>query len=126
MAVADGGERGMAAVVQALRMAVPFGATLTVLVTGSIRQGDDPQWRDRARATIDRARAWGREQGTPVGGMVLCGTAAAVILDAAREIGADLVVMPKDRRDGLLDFLAPSLSARIAASLNCPVLAVGG
>ena len=126
MAVADGGERGMAAVVQALRMAVPFGASVTVLVTGSIRQGADPQWRDRTRASLDRARAWGREQGTPVGGMVLCGGAVAVILDAAREVGADLVVMPKDRRNGFLDFLAPSLSARVAAGLDCPVLTVGG
>jgi nucleotide-binding universal stress UspA family protein len=106
-----------------LGLAAVAGADMILLVAGGFRDGAGFAGREEARAAIARAKAWGRDRGVAVSGMALGGAVAPAIIDAVRETGADLVVMPKDRR-GVLGFLLPSVSARVAASLDCPVLTV--
>lgn len=52
------------------------------------------------------------------------GSVAGEILAAADSIAADLIVMPTDGRSGVLDALRGSITERVVAQADCPVLAV--
>lgn len=54
------------------------------------------------------------------------GGPAAVILEVAQEIGADLIVMGTHGRTGLRRLLMGSVAERIVRTAPCPVLAVRG
>ena len=50
------------------------------------------------------------------------GEPAGTIAQSAAEVGADLIVMTTDGRDGLLDALRGSTSERVLRKAHCPVL----
>jgi nucleotide-binding universal stress UspA family protein len=52
------------------------------------------------------------------------GSVAEEILAAADSLAADLIVMPTDGRNGVLDVLRGSFTERVVAQASCPVLAV--
>ena len=56
--------------------------------------------------------------------MVRVGSPAAEILDAARELGADLIVIPTHGRAGLPRLVLGSVAERVIRESNIPVLAV--
>ena len=52
------------------------------------------------------------------------GEVIAAILEDARQIEADLIVMSTDGRNGFLDALRGSHSERVVRQSQCPVLAI--
>ncbi len=62
--------------------------------------------------------------GVPVRALILTGTPEEAILGAARDCGADLVVMGTHGRTGVSRFFLGSVAARVVAAAPCPVITV--
>jgi nucleotide-binding universal stress UspA family protein len=82
--------------------------------------------RQRAEAEADAAHKAGlmRLEGVDCDTRIVEGTPAQAIVDAARELGADLVVVGHHRGKGLQRVIAGSVTDRVIGSLACAVLVV--
>jgi nucleotide-binding universal stress UspA family protein len=76
--------------------------------------------RARADAALEKAlREAGVEQAQR---RISTGDPASEILDVAREIGADLIVIPSHGKTGLLRWMLGSVAERVVRRATCPVL----
>lgn len=82
--------------------------------------------RVHAHKQLDRLVARARTAGVRADSRLLEGIVHAEIVQAARRIGADLIVMGTHGRTGLAKALLGSVAARVIASAPCPVLTVRG
>jgi SulP family sulfate permease len=80
----------------------------------------------RARAEEDIAEKLGllRVEGIDCTGMIAAKAPDLAIIDTAREIGADLVVIGNDQRKGLSRKIAGQTTDRVVVGLDCAVLVV--
>ncbi|HYL39026.1 MAG TPA: universal stress protein [Bryobacteraceae bacterium] len=83
----------------------------------SLVEGLQEAAEDTARTAADQLRAFGLNA-TP---RVLCGDAKAIIVDQAREIGADFVIVASRGTTGLTRFLLGSVAAAVARFAPCSV-----
>ncbi len=77
-----------------------------------------------ARERLDQLVRECREEHADVEGSVRTGTAFVEIIDAAREAGADLIVMGTHGRTGLRQLLIGSVAEKVVRKSPCPVLTV--
>jgi nucleotide-binding universal stress UspA family protein len=74
--------------------------------------------------TLDQLVAAAKSKGIAAEKRVLAGDAEDVIVDAARDADADLIVMGTHGRRGISRVFLGSVAARVVASAPCPVLTV--
>ncbi|MEO5336279.1 MAG: universal stress protein [Magnetospirillum sp. WYHS-4] len=122
----DGEEHSIMATVYAHYLAKLAGAKLTALVVGNEESQTLPAWRQEADAVLARIHGWSRREGIAGNGLIRFGHPHQAILDAASEIGADLVVMGSHGRAGLSRILQGSVSDKVVAGAACPVMIVRG
>ena len=81
---------------------------------------DQPALESQLSQWIEPARAAGVEADT----MVLSGSPAAIILDSARTLPADLVVMGSHGRAGVERWMLGSVTEKVVRQAACPVMTV--
>jgi len=133
----DFSDHSEAAVTYAAQLAERLGASLNLLhvvedpvATGAwgsdLQVPDLPRIREHiARASEERLKTFADTVGTggaPFVTTVLVGRAHDAILDCAREIDADLIVMGTRGRSGLAHMLMGSVAERVVRHAACPVL----
>jgi nucleotide-binding universal stress UspA family protein len=73
---------------------------------------------DAPPVTTPHVSGWSWQQTTKQGNVI------DLILETAREVNADLIVMPTDGRNGFLDAFRGSHSERVLRQAPCPLLAI--
>lgn len=122
----DGEEHSILATVYAHCVAKLAGAKLTALVVGSEEARNVPAWRAEAEKILGRVHEWARREGLEGEEMIRHGQPDLAILEAARDRGADLIVMGSHGRAGLGRILLGSVSEKVVAGASCPVMIVRG
>jgi nucleotide-binding universal stress UspA family protein len=79
---------------------------------------------ETARAALAREVAILRERGVRARSRISEGTAAAVIVETARKVPVDLIVIGTHGRTGLSHVLLGSVAERVVRTAQCPVLTV--
>ena len=120
----DGSRSGDAAAVAAARIAHCCGNPVTVV---SAKVPSHSQARQaEAQQTVDRIVRHLHSEGLQADGIVEHGDAHDVIVNAARNCGADLIIMGSHGRTGLGRLLLGSNSERVIGQAACPVMVVKG
>jgi universal stress protein A len=78
-----------------------------------------------ARTHLEARRAAIAHAETSVVAAVRMGHVAQTIIDYAKDVGADLIVMGTHGRTGLAHFIIGSVAERVVRLAPCPVLTVG-
>lgn len=130
----DSSDQAGWAVDAAGRIARDAGAKVTLLHVAGIPVGVGPEMAyippppgsaSREDATDLLARAAERiPEGVECGQIVYEGDPARHIVDAARELGADLIVMGRHARGGIARFFLGSVAEAVVRQAHCPVLTV--
>jgi nucleotide-binding universal stress UspA family protein len=120
----DGSRSGDAAAVAATRIAHCCGNPVTV-VSAQVPGHSDARQAE-ARQIVDRVVGHMKAQGLEADGLVNRGDAHTVIVSAANERAADLVIMGSHGRTGLGRLLLGSNSERVIGQVTCPVMVVKG
>ena len=84
----------------------------------------DAKLRDAAAQQLERFVRVARERGVRCRSMLLIGVADEAIGEAAKEQGADLIVMGTHGRTGPARFFLGSVASRVTSTAPCPVLTV--
>jgi nucleotide-binding universal stress UspA family protein len=79
-----------------------------------------------ARTQLSELAAKLKARGVAVRTLLTLGTAHQVILDSAKKLKADLIVMSTHGRTGLSHVLIGSVAERVVRTAPCPVLTVPG
>ncbi len=133
----DFSEPSLNALAYACGLAKRFGATLTVLhvvepvyvaepymgVAPEVGRFLDEEIRN-AKTILTRIEADRRKQGLRVRSLVVAGPPALLIVDTARDTGADLIVMGTHGRTGLAHAFIGSVAEKVVRTARCPVLTV--
>ncbi|MBI5212485.1 MAG: universal stress protein [Nitrospirae bacterium] len=78
----------------------------------------------RVRANVERVKEMAREQGVEIETLAMVGRRYEMILKAAREKNADIIIMGTYGRTGIERLLMGSVSERVVGLSQCPVLVV--
>jgi universal stress protein A len=78
--------------------------------------------RRKLQPSLDEAE----KAGVAARGLILTGAPEEAIIGAARDCGADLVVMGTHGRTGMPRFFLGSVASRVISTSPCPVMTVGG
>jgi nucleotide-binding universal stress UspA family protein len=94
-------------------------------IASHLTRGCRDAWRrDRAAAALSEARRLARASHMDFATHVRCGPVVPSVLAAARELGADEILIGAPRRGMLASWLANSFSARLVAASPIPVRVV--
>ncbi len=119
------GGRIIAVTVTEPSVIVAPGAEIMMVDTGSIIADLDQAKADSARHTLSEAESIAKAEGATIDGQHIANSPAAEgILLAAKELGADLVVMGSHGRRGLGRLLLGSQASEVLAHASVPVLIV--
>ncbi|UCG98713.1 MAG: universal stress protein [Burkholderiales bacterium] len=120
----DGSEVAEKALPMAARLAHYFAAPITAV---SVEVPSHPQER-RAEAAqiVQRTVEWFERAKQPCDGEVLNGEVAEAVTEAARRLGADVIVMASHGRTGLGRVVVGSNASRVLEKSDCAVLVVRG
>jgi uncharacterized protein len=118
----DGSRYGDAAAFAATRLALATGRPLTV-VSAVLPSHNDARRREAVDA-VERVKSGPASAAVAVSGVVAEGRPEQVIIEQARQSGADLIVMGTHGRTGLERLLMGSIAERVIGFSECPVLAV--
>ena len=119
----DGSRHGERAAEAAGQVAEIFGLPVTVLSV--LRPAFDQVRRAEALLEVDRVRKALAHEGIDTNSAVIEGAEPAdIIINYAREHGADLIVMGSHGRTGLGRLLMGSVTERVVGQAGCPVLVV--
>jgi len=99
---------------------LPIGVDYDVSLPGELL----PRVRDAAAARLDEAAEKVRAEGIEGRGHVAEGVASEAICDAAKRLGADLIVMGTRGRSGLEHVLLGSVAEHTLRIAPCPVVTV--
>ncbi|HSD11000.1 MAG TPA: universal stress protein [Candidatus Binatia bacterium] len=114
--------RTLDAEVLLLFCAEPLDATsvLTASEVASFLQEQDKA----ARAELERRALRMGKRAPRVQSLVVAGMASSAIIEAARKLGADLIVIGTHGRTGFSRFMIGSVAERVVRTAPCPVLTV--
>jgi nucleotide-binding universal stress UspA family protein len=101
-----------------LEIATAYGVELPTATWSDVRNAADAQL-DRARTEVER-------RGRTVAAYLALGRPAHEIVEIARKVSADLIVMGTRGRSGLGRWLLGSVAERVLQTASCPVLTVRG
>lgn len=118
----DGSRYGDAATLAAVAVAREKGYPLTAV--SAVLASHSAERRREAEAAVQRVKDSLSGSGIEVSGMVGEGRPEQVIIDKARETGADLIVMGTHGRTRMDRVLLGSVSERVIGQAECPVLLV--
>jgi len=118
----DGSRFADAAAVSAARIAHCCEAPMTVV--SALVPSHSEQRQQEGRDAVERTTAQLRQEGLDVEGVVLPGEADDVIINLAKEKGADLIVVGTHGRTGFGKVLLGSVSERVIGKAKCAVLVV--
>lgn len=79
---------------------------------------------DAAHAELDALAARKSAQGVPIAAVMLSGRPADAIVAAARQWGANLIVIGSRSRPGVRHVLLGSVAEKVVRAASCPVLVV--
>ena len=86
------------------------------------------EWEQKLRATVEKKMRplveHVRKEGVEARALLLSGFADETIIEAARQQGADLIVMGTHGRRGAARFFLGSVAARVISTAPCPVMTV--
>jgi universal stress protein A len=77
-----------------------------------------------ARAELERRQLRLAKRAPRVRSLVVAGMAASAIIEAARKLGADLIVIGTHGRTGFSRFMIGSVAERVVRTAPCPVVTV--
>lgn len=129
----DGSEVAAGAIKPAVEIALAFKAQLVLVrvVTefrGTALEMDEVRvvgpLRKVAQDYLEKVQAELVPQGVQPDARVRVGDAAHEVLEAASELGADLIVMSSHGRTGVSRFLFGSVAEKVVKHATCPVLVV--
>jgi nucleotide-binding universal stress UspA family protein len=128
----DFGEAADAALDLAIDLAGKFGAKITIFHAYHIQMpayGDRIYWpmddlARMARQALDARIAKARERHPMTEGVLAYGDPSSQALEAARDSGADLIVMGTRGRQGIARVLLGSVAAKVVRASPIPVLTV--
>lgn len=118
----DGSRYGDAATLAAVAVAREKCYPLTVL--SAVPASHNEERRREAEAAVQRVKDNLSGSGIEVSGMIEEGRPEQVIIDKARETGADLIVMGTHGRTGKDRVLLGSVSERVIGQAECPIMLV--
>ncbi len=118
----DGSRYGDAAAFAATRLALATNLPLTV-VSAVLASHNDARRREAVDA-VERIKSGPAAAALAINGVVAEGRPEKVIIDQARQSGADLIVMGTHGRTGLDRLLMGSIAERVIGFADCAVLAV--
>ena len=118
----DGSRYGDAAALTAGKLARAYGLPLTVV--SAVLASHSQKRRQEAALAVQRVKDGLHEEGIEVETQVPEGRPEDVILEQAREKGADLIVVGTHGRSGIDRVLVGSITERVIGGAVCPVLAV--
>ncbi|KKW67997.1 universal stress protein UspA [Lampropedia cohaerens] len=135
----DGGELSQKAIAHGFELAKLTGARVTILtVTPSypvtymeggiaanreFAEESERQWKEEARKAMEKVREQGKAAGVETDVQVLSGDSISdQILNAAKDIGADLIVMASHGRKGIAKLLLGSETQHVLTGAKIPVL----
>jgi nucleotide-binding universal stress UspA family protein len=81
---------------------------------------------EESKRRLEARRSMIPAPGLPLVATVRMGHVAQTIVDYAKDVGADLIVMGTHGRTGLAHFIIGSVAERVVRVAPCPVLTVGG
>ncbi len=81
---------------------------------------------EESKTRLEARRSMIPASGVPLVATVRMGHVAQTILEYAKDVGADLIVMGTHGRTGLAHFIIGSVAERVVRLASCPVLTVGG
>jgi nucleotide-binding universal stress UspA family protein len=115
----DGGAAAARARDVATDLAQALSVPMVVLSVATRASGEE-----RARTVVENALSSVRAHETAAAGLALAGNPAAVILEQAKKLAADLVVLGMHGHGKMYDRLLGSTAAIVNARAACPVLLV--
>ena len=84
----------------------------------------DPVEAEERAHVLHEGQTWLAERGVKVRGVEVAGDAADAIIDMAKEVGAEFVVVGTRGRHGAARLLLGSVSSKVAAEAPCDVVVV--
>lgn len=118
----DGSESAGGALESAISLAKTTGSTLSILSVDDSLTGSSPQLQMASQLAAKEA---GR-QDVPATPLNRFGTAAREIVEVAREVDADLIVVGTHGRSAAAAAVLGSVAAGVVAKADCPVMVVKG
>ncbi|HKK27426.1 MAG TPA: universal stress protein [Gemmatimonadota bacterium] len=85
---------------------------------GRLQDPEEPEFRERLQDRVEHLR----ERGIDVRGEIRYGTPAEGIVDAAADLGVDLIAMATHGHRGVLDLLLGSAASEVRHQVSIPVL----
>jgi nucleotide-binding universal stress UspA family protein len=101
----------------------PLFTSVDVLRAGAVSSGLE-KLRETAGAALAREVAILRKRGVRARSSISEGNAATVIVETARKVSADLIVIGTHGRTGCSHLLLGSVAERVVRTAECPVLTV--
>ena len=124
----DGSDTAAAAVDRGLSLAAAYGASVTFLFVADVYAmstvPESREAREHGREVVDALVERAADEGVEAEGTVRTGFPHEEVLEAASDIGADLVVMSSHGRSGVERFLSGSVTERVVRLSEVPVLTV--
>ena len=130
----DGSKYAQKALRKGMEIASQFDASLTVLAVvpelhiTELTPLDQTRLKEaleeQAKKNLKKAEAQLKKQSVPARTLVRQGNTAEVIIETARKVRASLIVVGSHGRQGVEKFLLGSVSAKVVAHADRPVLVV--
>jgi nucleotide-binding universal stress UspA family protein len=127
----DGSKFSKAAVNEAIRIAKASKGALIIVSAVDITEefeSEAPELTERFerqfKTMVERIKKQAKAKGIKVDGVVKIGEPYDVIINAAKEKKADLIVMGSHGRRGLSRLLMGSVTERVIGHAKCPVLVI--
>lgn len=131
LAATDGSRYSKAAVNEAIRIAKASKGALIIVSVVDITEEFETEapelterFERRFKAMVERIKKQAKAKGVKAEGVVKIGEPYDVIINAAKEKKADLIVMGSHGRRGLSRLLMGSVTERVIGHAKCPVLVV--
>ncbi|HEX7253009.1 MAG TPA: universal stress protein [Thermoanaerobaculia bacterium] len=102
----------------------PAVAPTDAYLSAALYEQLDAKLRDAAAQQLERFVRVARERGARSRSLLLIGVADEAIAEAAKEQGADLIVLGTHGRTGPARFFLGSVASRVTSTAPCPVLTV--
>lgn len=117
----DGSGHSIAAAKEAIGIAKRCGSNIIIL--SSIRSEEETE---NAKTNVEMVVEMAKKEGIPAEGLIPKGRSYELIIETARERGADLIVMGKSGKKWLEKLFTGSATEKVISNAGCAILVVKG